>query len=461
MFEINVYSNFKKKHNSTKVPSGAGKRVYVDLKEVTSRENPTFLIDGIDLDVNYVKWDDHYYFVNDISLNNRYIYEVSCTQDVLATYRTEIAAYEAFVDRSEFMVASYLANGALSQLQRYEHTQKRSQLLPNTNIAGSYLLRVIGGNGLRTYALSESSLKNILDIAFSSDVKDWISDLGNSLVFSPLDKLISLKWTPFTVDSLTNTSAAEEIVYLGFYNTGVTAKPAKETLTIQGSITLPDRTYNDYRDFSSAWSTLTSYFPGVGIVDIDPLNLLKGINYSLYFDTLTGQCIYILSHADEVANEQGLITTLAGTLAADIQISSYTGNAAQFTSGIIGAAAGVIGAVAGGGPSSIAKGISSAMEVGTGVTSAISAVTKGNTATYGSVGNISSLKYFCQIVTTLSQIQSADDPRSVLGSPYYTKAVIGNLSGYVKVLNPSIEMDGLLDDKIQVNNMLAAGFYME
>lgn len=83
MFEINVYSNFKKKHNSTKVPSGAGKRVYVDLKEVTSRENPTFLIDGIDLDVNYVKWDDHYYFVNDISLNNRYIYEVSCTQDVL------------------------------------------------------------------------------------------------------------------------------------------------------------------------------------------------------------------------------------------------------------------------------------------------------------------------------------------------------------------------------------------
>lgn len=100
--QIILYKNFSKKINSTKQPDNTVTSVTIDavMKQPTSLENPIFLINGIDLEVNYCKWADHYYFVDDIVLSNNNIYEIHCRMDVLATWKTEIGTTTQYIERA-------------------------------------------------------------------------------------------------------------------------------------------------------------------------------------------------------------------------------------------------------------------------------------------------------------------------------------------------------------------------
>ena len=68
---ITLY-RFSKPNNSTKQPSG-GTSISCVLKENTSILNPVFILKNNDFDYNYCKWNNRYYFINDIvSLANNY-----------------------------------------------------------------------------------------------------------------------------------------------------------------------------------------------------------------------------------------------------------------------------------------------------------------------------------------------------------------------------------------------------
>ena len=56
--ELILFENFSKRINSTKRPvDSAGLNVDVKLKQQTSKESPTFILNGpVDWDVNYCKW---------------------------------------------------------------------------------------------------------------------------------------------------------------------------------------------------------------------------------------------------------------------------------------------------------------------------------------------------------------------------------------------------------------------
>ena len=62
---IELFKGFSKKINSTKRPSN-GISKNVKLKDNCSKENPIFILNDIDFDYNYAKWDNHYYFINDM-----------------------------------------------------------------------------------------------------------------------------------------------------------------------------------------------------------------------------------------------------------------------------------------------------------------------------------------------------------------------------------------------------------
>lgn len=99
--EILLFDNFVKDHNSTKhVNDSTGRKAEVYLKDRTSVINPTFLIDGIDLSVNYIKWNNRYYFVDNIILNNNNIYEITCSEDTLASWKSEILKTSQYVMRN-------------------------------------------------------------------------------------------------------------------------------------------------------------------------------------------------------------------------------------------------------------------------------------------------------------------------------------------------------------------------
>ena len=89
--QLLLFKNFSKRRNSTKqVDDSTGIVTDVVLKQGTSIESPVFLIQGVDLEVNYVKFNNHYFYVDDIVVGNNNIYELHCSQDLLATYKSQI-----------------------------------------------------------------------------------------------------------------------------------------------------------------------------------------------------------------------------------------------------------------------------------------------------------------------------------------------------------------------------------
>jgi len=88
--QITLYENFAKKDNSTLRPSIGGTVIDCFLKNSTSITNPTFVLTVENFNITYVKWDDRYYFVSDIMSIKNGVIELSCSLDVLATYKEQI-----------------------------------------------------------------------------------------------------------------------------------------------------------------------------------------------------------------------------------------------------------------------------------------------------------------------------------------------------------------------------------
>lgn len=156
--ELILWKNFSKKINSTKQPedsSGATMQVY--LKQGTSLEDPTFMINGIELEYNYCKWADHYYFIDDISVGNNNIYEIRCKMDVLATWKNAIGASEQYIDRAgnsdTWSIGSLLADSFYPTLPNPSRGYTQPPHAPNfsfrtdttgyTSYCGVYVLAIL------------------------------------------------------------------------------------------------------------------------------------------------------------------------------------------------------------------------------------------------------------------------------------------------------------------------------
>lgn len=147
--QITLYKNFNKRINSTKRPSG-GTTVDVVFKDNTNVESPTFLIDGVDLDVNYCHAFGHYYYINDITVGNRNIYELHCTQDVLATYKNDIAGLSAFVERSASAKDEFLIDGLATASGNVTYESQSIPLFTQSLTDGTYVVGVVGGGNAGT-----------------------------------------------------------------------------------------------------------------------------------------------------------------------------------------------------------------------------------------------------------------------------------------------------------------------
>ena len=103
--------NFSKDKNSTKIPDSGGTDHNISLKENCSVTNPIFILNYDSTPTfNYCHYIFGYYFVDDIIMQNRNIYEVHCSLDVLGTYRDDILASNQFVLRSASDYNQFLAD---------------------------------------------------------------------------------------------------------------------------------------------------------------------------------------------------------------------------------------------------------------------------------------------------------------------------------------------------------------
>ena len=220
---ITTWSNFTKRRNSTKRPGSGGTQHDCKLKEATSIERPTFLLQSNDFTINYVQAFGHYYFVDDIKSVRQDLIEVSCSIDVGATYKSQIGNYTAFVERSYSYRNIYIPDPAVAILD-HEEVNEAYQTLAYFSYTGFYVISVLNdvgsGVGFTTYYVFDAA--NMERLSQYINV-DWGSGGGISSVLEWLqatflhtaDAIIDCIWLPLASSLLPAASFSSETVKVG------------------------------------------------------------------------------------------------------------------------------------------------------------------------------------------------------------------------------------------------------
>lgn len=448
MTKIFLY-HFSKRKNSTKRPTGQGTEVPCLLKSATTFQNPMFILKkpmNDMLQFNYAKWADHYYFIDSTTSINAGQTEISCTEDVLGTYKNEISNYTCFIERSSNQTT--LANDTMyiptnDWVLSTRNVSHKEKIMTST-YSQQYIIRVVSRTGVASYYINGNQLNNLLDYMYTeSNFTDVITDAITKLMFDPFKYIVDLKWIPF-VDSAFNNSN-DEAIQLGFWDSGVTAKRIDEDTVVNFSYSFafdnPLYAITDFRYYSPSFSNYFIKLPFIGVVALNPYKIDESVNALYQFDATSGLCNVFLQ------SKKVVFASYQFQLSVPVQIGYASTNIAQLTT----SAVSLVGA---GLQGNIAQGISSGIEAGRSITAP-------EVSMLGTIGNISNILNN-QILEFNSYACTSINPDGASeGYADGTVRSISGLSGYIKCRNASIEISGFTGDQEAVNNYLNSGFYYE
>ena len=443
-----ILFHFSKRKNSTKRPIGQGTSVSCLLKSNTTFQNPVFKLKlSLDsaLQYNYLQWADHYYFIGStVSLNNDMV-EISASEDLLATYRTEIGNYTCFIERSAKQTT--LANDSMYIPTNDWVSQSTIVGQPiNTFVNGyarNYLLRTISVEGISTYYVTGSQLDDLMQFMYTyGSIPDVIDSALTRLLFNPFQYIVDLKWLPFRLSSFLNIA---DTIKLGYWDSNVTSALINDaTCTFSYDLSLGNPLYadSDFRFYNPAFSKYSVKLPFVGVIPVNPTKINKGQLKATYnFDSVSGMAdVWLTSGPDEYAHFQC-------QLAVPVQIGYATTNIGQLTTSLI----------------DVGTSLASGNPIGaiTNTLGAFQSVTSPEPNMVGTVGNISSILNNMDANSICYACTSIDPDGTSEGYVDGTVRNISALSGFVKCRNASIQIAGFEGDQEQVNSYLNNGFYFE
>ena len=448
MTEIILY-HFSKRKNSTKRPTEQGTSVPCLLKSATTFQKPTFILQkpmNNMLQFNYAKWADHYYFIDSTTSINAGQTEISCTEDVLATYKNEISNYTCFIERSSNQTT--FANDTM-YIPTYDwvlSTRKVShkEKIMTSTYSQQYIIRVVSRTGVASYYINGDQLNDLLDYMYTeSNFTDVIEDAITKLMFDPFKYIVDLKWIPFVESAFKNSNI--ETIQLGFWDSGVIAKRIDEDTVVNFSYSFafdnPLYAITDFRYYSPSFSNYFIKLPFIGVVALNPYKIDESVNASYQFDATSGLCNVFLQ------SKRVIFASYQFQLSVPVQIGYASTNIAQLTT----SAVSLVGA---GLQGNIAQGISSGIEAGRSITAP-------EVSMLGTIGNISNILNN-QILEFNSYACTSIDPDGASeGYADGNTRKISTCSGYLRCRNASIEISGFTGDQEAVNNYLNSGFYYE
>lgn len=481
---------FKKKKNSTKIPDFDGVKKEVVIKGNFGFENqfqstkcstiaPSFFVTGA-AGYGYCKAWNNYYWITNVSFDIDGAEYITCELDVLASWRQYIAASTFFVDRCAD--PSYYNTDIFDEALSIEDgaevaSTARTQIWTDTS--GSYLISVLGRSttGLNTYVFSGPPPSSIFSPLFEvntdgtaafdsiTDPIDAVWTFLKNLVMDPSKYIVAVKKSPIAANWYLGSSAQ---IYVGWWNSGVGAQRVPDSVYGPETVTLnkPSSIYSDFRRTDSRCSSYWIYFPGVGTVDLSPdiIELELTVDYSL--DYVSGSIHYELKAGGSlVGSYDGCIYSDTGYGGA-----SVNGGAIAQTAG------GVAGAVGG-----MAKrdwvthdnGISFDNEIvkeakplviAAGVVAAIHGAgeaMKPQASLASPMGGCAAVRANPDIVIGCVQKHTAEFLTKDYGRPCCKNLQLGNLSGFVRCSNASIDIAAVKGVREEINNYLNTGFFME
>ena len=317
-----------KRKNSTLQPTLTAS-YDVLLKTPTSLHTPTFTISAASFPYNYLKWDDRYYFVTDVTARNNGLWEVSAVVDVLATFKTEILASTQFVCYSSVSGGTWLADMRIPILSKGVG-HKQTIVNPRLSRSGSYVLAVNGENGCSIYRVTQSDIKNLIqNVATwqSTAANDFLNGLtapngdivvatenlytvlaragafGNAYSDAPA-QIRSCIWVPFDAATFTVVQSNKEI-YLGQFGTGVYADEVSATPYMDSFTFTISWTYNDWR--RSKCEDLYLYLPLVGLCSIESENIASNSSMTIDYSMMPtdGSIAYEIKCGEQIIGSYG------------------------------------------------------------------------------------------------------------------------------------------------------------
>ena len=448
MTEIVLY-HFSKRKNSTKRPIGQGTEVPCLLKTATTFQSPIFILQrpmNDMLQFNYCKWADHYYFIDSTTSINAGQTEITCTEDVLATYKNEIGSYTCFIERSSNQNtfandSMYIpTNDWVLSTRNVTHKEK----IMTSTYSQQYIIRVVSRTGVASYYINGDQLNNLLDFMYTeSNFTDVIQDAITKLMFDPFKYIVDLKWVPFVESAFK--SSNDEAIQLGFWDSGVIAKRIDEDTVVNFSYSFafdnPLYAITDFRYYSSSFSNYFIKLPFIGVVALNPYKIDATVNAVYQFDATSGLCNVFLQSKKVVFASYQL------QLSVPVQIGYASTNIAQL-------ATSTVSLVGAGLQGNIAQGISSGIEAGRSITAP-------EISMLGTVGNISNILNNQILEFNSYACTSIEPDKASEGFADGNIRPISGLTGFVKCRNASIEISGFTGDQEAVNNYLNSGFYYE
>lgn len=470
---IKYWNNFQKKINSTATPlDSAAVSITANLKSPTSIESPTFILNGDNFNINYVEAFGHYYFVNDVVSVRNGMVEVSCTQDVLATYKSYITASSQLVARSASNPDYTLIDEqAIATMTPTVIAPKVSNGIPLSITDGTVVITCKSGSGSTFYGMKFGIFEDLAKTLYAKTQSSIWQDLNVSASFTqtfldPMSFVTDVKFIPIDYSNVAGTLT--DTIYLGYWSytdpdqTQIFKEISNRVMwrTTDG-INIPlEALQTGANQFlnSNKFRSVVAHFPGAGSVELDADILTQG--NELYIDAaidITGSISYRISYGI------GHVIFTSGSIGVPVAMHSNVPN----LSGIVSSVGSVVGSISGGAVAGSALGPFGA--VGGAILGGVSAVPAaianakplGVTRTVGSDGSLAGITINKSIIVDETRYNISGRGPVTNGYPCMKYVQLSSLSGYCQCINASVSMPGFENDKSSVESYLNSGFYIE
>lgn len=460
---VTLYT-FSKRRNSTARPSG-GTGVGVNLKNPTSKFSPTFLVGTINpTGYTYLKWDDRYYYIDDIIYTRDHYYELVCSLDILATYKDNVLASTAYVAYSSSNFSSHIVDQRLSTVDTLFYDTEASQLITDgvdVLNQGTYIINYVtsrptyGGSGLSW--LSTSTATQLLSTLSTDGFKNWLESFPKQLQ-GAYDALLSAIAVPFTWYTKPDANAPN--IFLAGYDTGIKANRPSPRVVYKTSVSIPWQ-YADFRNIAP-YTSLLLFLPAYGFVELNPNDYIgkTQITVELTIDGIKGDATYIVDKLFRADTSFGVPINI-GTIKTN---AVGTVGSTLATAGSIGGA--IAASLATGGISTAsvftAAAVSAAQSTNVYISSQQRTVGSigsngGSSGIYASIGNWRNV--YCMSLSHPTNV----DPTvftNALGRPCNKVLSLASLSGYVQTVGASVSIPNS-NFAAQINSLLDGGVYLE
>lgn len=445
MLSIFLISTNKRK-NSTLQPTG-GVEFSVSLKDGCSIDAPTFILNATNINgYNYCyckNWQKYYWITS--RTYDKGVWIISCTCDLLATYKAAILDTSALVIRSSSFCDPYIPD-MLMPINKAVNNSERNVKMSLTE-TGTIIAGFIGNGTTSYFVFNPRDFNSVLDKIYTKECFDANNNLlelaeSKTLKFfvNASEYVMSATWVPATI------LGANKPIKLGGYNTGLTGgavsgstiwTETKSVQVMQNPLIDNNRKYLNYEPFAQYTILLphigTINIPASDLQDASLLNVKYGCDVSgnLQVNLWTDVGIYI--------------ATLNGSFGAPV---AFGGASSTPGASVLGAAAGLAGSILTANP------IGAVGAIASGIEGSLPAVT----CSGGSSGAVCGDPYIRFHARFAVQ---GDVDNDKYGRPYGVTTKLTKFAGYVKTIDASVACYATEAQTAEINNQLNSGIYIE